>query len=127
MMGPLLWTLYFIYGQGYTVDSNIMFQDNHITMHMMLNGKKSSLKNTKYINLRYLFVNGVIKRGKMSVGYCPTEEMWSEVLSNSLQVKSYRIMRIKLIDIPKIYIDLDDNSPSKGRKVTGVSSKEKQV
>ena len=40
IMGPVLWALYFIQGQGYTVERNIMFQDNHSTMRLMLNGKK---------------------------------------------------------------------------------------
>ena len=35
MMGSVLCTIYFIRGQGY-----IMFQDNHITMCLILNGKK---------------------------------------------------------------------------------------
>ena len=40
MMGPVLWALYFIQGQGYNIDSNIMFQDKHSTMHLMPHGKK---------------------------------------------------------------------------------------
>ena len=64
MMVPVLWKLYFIQGKGYTVERNIMFQDNHSTMRLVLNGKKSSLKNTKHINVNYFFVNDVINRGK---------------------------------------------------------------
>ena len=71
IMGPVLWTLYFVQAQGYTVEINIMFQDNHITMCMMLNGKKSSLKNTKQINIIYFFVNDVINRGEILVEYFP--------------------------------------------------------
>ena len=40
IMVPVLWTLYFIQVQGYTVESNIIFQDNHSTMQLILNGKK---------------------------------------------------------------------------------------
>ena len=63
IMKPVLWTLYFIQAQGYTVESNIMLQYNHSTMRMIMNGKKSSLKNTKYINVIYFFVKDVINRG----------------------------------------------------------------
>ena len=72
-MVPVLWTLYFIQGQGKTVKINIMFQDNHITMRLMMNGKKSSLKNTKHINGRYFFVKDVINRGEIPVGGCTSE------------------------------------------------------
>ena len=84
MMVQVLWTLCFIPAQECTVDINIMVQDNYTTMSLLLHGKKSSLKNTKHINVRYLFVTGVINRGDMSVEYCPTEEVWSEVLTKPL-------------------------------------------
>ena len=86
-MRPVLWTLYFSQAQGYTMESNIMFQDNHSTMRLMLNGNKSSLKNTKHINIRYFFVKDVINKGEMLVEYCPTEEMWEDVLPKPLQGK----------------------------------------
>ena len=72
IMVPVLWILYFVQGQGYTVESNIMFQYNHRTVCLMLNGKKYILKNTKHINVRYFFVKDMINRGEMLVEYCPT-------------------------------------------------------
>ena len=75
MMWPVLCTLYFIQGKGYTVESNIMLQGNHSTMNLVLNGKISSLKNTKHINVRYLFMKDVINRGEISVEYCPTDKI----------------------------------------------------
>ena len=75
MMRPVLCTLYFIQGKGYTVESNIMLQGKHSTMSLVLNGKISSLKNTKHINVRYLFMKDVINRGEISVEYCPTDKM----------------------------------------------------
>ena len=70
------------------MDSKIIFQYNHSTMHLIINGKKSSLNNTKHTNVRYLFVKDVINRGEISAEYCPTEEMWSGVLPNPIQGKS---------------------------------------
>ena len=62
IMGTVLCTPYFIQGEGYTVERSIMFQDNHSTMRLMLNGKKSILKNTKHCNVRYFFVKDVVNR-----------------------------------------------------------------
>ena len=73
MMRPVLWILYFIQAQGYTMDNIIIFQDNHSTMHLMLNSKESSFNNTKHINVRYFFVKDVINRGEMLVEYCRTK------------------------------------------------------
>jgi hypothetical protein len=39
------------------------------------NGKASSSKRTKHINVRYYFVTDRIKKGDMSVEWCPTEDI----------------------------------------------------
>ena len=62
-----------------------MFQDNQSNMRFMTNGKELSTKRTKHINVRYLFMHDVIKRGDMSVDYCPTGDMWANVLTKPLQ------------------------------------------
>ena len=67
MMGPVLWILYFIQGQGFTLEINILFQDNHSTMCMILNGNKSSLNIAKQINIRYFSVKDMINRGEILV------------------------------------------------------------
>lgn len=80
-MGPLLWTLCFMREQGYDATSNILMQDNQSTMKLLINGQKSSSKRTKHINVRFFFAKDVIDRGDMTVEYCPTREMWADVLS----------------------------------------------
>ena len=47
----MLWTKYFLESQGYDVDENIMYQDNLSAMLLEKNGKKSSTKRTKHINV----------------------------------------------------------------------------
>ena len=49
VMPDVLYTLYFIEAQGYTVDKNIMYQDNQSTMRLQVNGRLSSGKKTKHI------------------------------------------------------------------------------
>ena len=52
----------------------------------------------------------------MSFKYLPNEEMWSDALTKPLQVNSYIVMRINLMNITDIYVDLGENAPAKGRK-----------
>lgn len=52
----ILWTLYFIEAQGYTVDRNVMYQDNMSTMRLAINGQFSSSRCTKHIKDRYYFI-----------------------------------------------------------------------
>ena len=49
----MLWTRYFLEAQRYGIDENILYQDNMSAMLFGKNGKKSSTKNTKNINVRY--------------------------------------------------------------------------
>lgn len=56
VMPQVLWTWYFLMAQGYDVDDNIVYQDNQSTMLLEKNGKASSSKRTRHINIRYFFV-----------------------------------------------------------------------
>ena len=55
-MIEILWTNYFLKAQGYNWADTILFQDNMSTILLQKNGKKSSSKRTKHINMRYFFI-----------------------------------------------------------------------
>jgi hypothetical protein len=65
MMSSVLWTRYFMKGQGYKVFNNVIFQDNKSTMLIEQNGKASSSKCTKHINMRYFFITDQISKGEV--------------------------------------------------------------
>jgi len=127
-MGPLLWTLYFMREQGYDATSNILMQDNQSTMKLLINGQKSSSKRTKHINVRFFFAKDVIDRGDMTVEYCPTKEMWADVLTKPLQGELFRVMRSNLQGCDVKYHDVPNESDAKAvqkvaQKFAGVTTK----
>ncbi len=63
MMSSILWTRYFLKGQRYMKSDNIIFEDNKSAMLLERNGKASSSKRTKHINLRYYFITDRISKG----------------------------------------------------------------
>ncbi len=65
MMPSILWTRYFLKAQGYHVNDNIIFQDNKSTMLLERNGKASSSRRTKHINVRYFFITDRIAKGEV--------------------------------------------------------------
>ena len=79
-MPAILWTRYFLEAQGYGVQENIVYQDNLSAILLEKNGKASSSKRTKHINVRYYFVTDRIKKGDMSVEWCPTEDMTGDFM-----------------------------------------------
>ena len=52
-MPPICWTQYFLEYQGYCVEDNMLYQDNKTSILLETNGKASSGKRTKHINIRY--------------------------------------------------------------------------
>jgi hypothetical protein len=52
-MPAICWSRYFLEAQGYSVGENIIYQDNKSAILLEKNGKASSSKQTKHINIRY--------------------------------------------------------------------------
>jgi hypothetical protein len=56
MMPIILWTCYFLLSQGYGVIKNLLLQDNKSSILLERNGKASSRKRTRHINIHYFFI-----------------------------------------------------------------------
>ena len=82
---PLLWSKWFLQEQGYKILQAIMYQDNKSAMLLEKNGKESSSKRTRHINIRYFYITDCIARGEFTVQYCPTDDMWADLLTKPLQ------------------------------------------
>jgi hypothetical protein len=105
-MPSILWARYFIEAQGYTVEQNIVYQDNKSTILLATNGRWSSNKRTKHIKSRYFFVKDKIDAGEMSVEYKPTGEMWCDVLTKPKQGQAFRKDRAMLMNCDVEYCDV---------------------
>ena len=97
MSQKILWTKHFMEAQGYEVKDNILYQDNKSTIKLLENGKKSSSKRTRAINIRYFFLTDQIEKGNLRVEYCPTKQMWADGLTKPLQGSLGKQMRRKLM------------------------------
>eukprot|EP00956_Cyclotella_meneghiniana_P009212 scaffold12647_cov40-Cyclotella_meneghiniana.AAC.1 len=104
-MPYILWARYFIEAQGYTVEQNIVFQDNKSTILLATNGRWSSSKRTKHIKSRYFFVKDKVDAGEVSVEYRPTDQMWCDVLTKPKQGQAFRKDRAMLMDCDVDYCD----------------------
>ena len=81
----MLWTKFFMEAQGYPIEENILYQDNKSTILLLENGKRSSSKRTRAINIRFFFLTDQIEKGNLKVQYCPTKEMWADYMTKPLQ------------------------------------------
>ena len=100
----MLCTRYFLEAQGYEIDENILYQDNIITMLLEKNGKKSSTKNTKHINMGFYFIKDQVETRDVVIRHCLTEKMLGDNFTKPLQGALFRKFRAEIMNIPD---DLD--------------------
>ena len=74
-MPAILWTRYFLEAQGYPMRPTVIHQDNQSSMLLETNGRGSSSKQTRHMNIRYFFVADCVERGHITIKHYPTDEM----------------------------------------------------
>lgn len=98
-MPQILWTRYFLEEQGYQIKGNIVHQENQSPMLLATNGKASSSKRTRHINIRFFFITDRIDTGQMSLQYCGTEAMIGDFFTKPLQGAKFRSFRRQVLNI----------------------------
>ena len=59
----IMWTGLFMEQQGYSLNKNILFQDNKSAILLENNGKRSAGKRSRALNVRYFFLTDQVKKG----------------------------------------------------------------
>ncbi|KAI2500335.1 Reverse transcriptase (RNA-dependent DNA polymerase) [Fragilaria crotonensis] len=105
VMPQILWTRYFLEAQGYGVKESIVHQDNKSTILLAENGKGSSSKRTRHIEIRYFFVKDRIDSGDLTVKYCPTGEMIADYFTKPLQGTLFTKLRNEIMNVNPDHVD----------------------
>jgi hypothetical protein len=84
-MPEIRWTRYFMKAQGCSVKDNVLFQENKSSILLEKNGKASSSKRTKHINIRYFFITDRVSNEEVSVVWCPKGDMIGDYATKPLQ------------------------------------------
>ncbi len=90
MMPIIIWTHYFLLSQGYGSVENLLLQDNKSSILLEHNGRASSSKRTRHINIRYFFVCDQVNMKEISLYWCPTKEMVADFWTKPLQGSHFR-------------------------------------
>ena len=59
-IGQILYTVFFMEAQGYSIKNNTLLQDNHSTIRLTKNARRSSGKRTKHLDVKFFFATGFI-------------------------------------------------------------------
>jgi len=98
VMPMVQWVPLFMESQGYDLGSNsTIYQDNKSAILLEKNGKSSSGKRTRALNIRYFFITDQVKRGTVEIKYCPTDDMVGDYMTKGLQGVKYNKFRNKIM------------------------------
>ena len=112
-MLSILWTRLLLEAQGYYVTDNIIYQYNKSAILLENNGKASSGKRTKHINMRYFFVTDPIQKRYVLVKWCPTGDMTGDFLTKPNQGAFFKRFR----DIIMGVVEQPDPGPGKPKVI----------
>jgi hypothetical protein len=111
----ILWTKLFLEAQGYNISRNVIHQDNKSAILLERNGKRSSSKRTRAINIRYFFVTDQLEKILLEIRYLPTKHMIGDFFTKPLQGKQFTYFRNLILGKVSVSsTDIDDRSVLEG-------------
>ena len=99
LMPQILWTRLFLIAQGFDVTDNVIYQDNESAIKLEENGRASSGKRTRHINVRYYFITDRIANGEVRIAHCPTDRLIADFYTKPLQGKLFRLFRSLILNL----------------------------
>ena len=67
------------------------------------NGRISASSPVKHIQAKYFLIKGCYNSGNVDLKYCPTDEMWADILTKPLQGHLFQKLRAVLMNCPIDY------------------------
>jgi hypothetical protein len=95
----ILWTRNFMESQGFKTHDNTLFQDNKSAMLLESNGRGSSSKRTRHIDIRYFFIKDRVDRGEIQIEHCHTNKMIADFFTKPLQGSLFNQCRDIIMNI----------------------------
>ncbi len=77
---------------------------------MMKNGKLSSGKRTKHLDVRYFYVKDLIERGVLSVKHCVSDDMIADFFTKPLQGNRFKQLRDAILNLNHKEITMEHRS-----------------
>jgi hypothetical protein len=103
LLGYILWTRYFMEEQGYDMEPLLLYQDNMSAILLETNGKASSSRRTKHIEVKYFYIKEKVDNEEIVIEHCPTEQMWMDINTKPKQGKVFHEFRGHVMGIPTEY------------------------
>ena len=80
----VIWTKNFMESQGYKTNSTLN-QGNKSMMQLEMNGKASSHKRTRHLNICFFTIKDYLDRKDFDIKHCPTDDMMADYMTKPFQ------------------------------------------
>ena len=88
-----LWTASYLEAQGYNREPVTVYQDNQSTIKLVKIGRSNSELT------RHFWVHDLVKRGLVTIQYCPTADMIADYFTKPLQGSIFIMLRDKVMGL----------------------------
>ena len=85
VLGMIMWCKYFMESQGYTIESNVLYQDNKSTILLAKIGRMPDGKNSRHIKNRFFLITDKVAQGNLEIWHMGTKSMWADVNTKPVQ------------------------------------------
>ena len=75
------------------MDPSLLNQDNMSAILLETNGRASSSKRNKHIEVKYYFIKDKVDKKEITIEHCPTQQMWTEKNTKPKQGTVFRVLR----------------------------------
>ena len=117
-----IWLLKFLEGQGYKQNLCILYQDNEAAIRMLQNGKKSSSRRTRHLDIRLFNIKDKLKQHNIEVRYCSKKNMIADFFTKPLQETKFRKLRRLVLGMDLLSsLDLTSSNGTKPKERVGIS------
>ena len=108
VLGIMMWSKYFMESQGYTIENNVLYQDNKSTILLAKNGRMSAGKASRHIKNRFFLITDKVAQEDLTIKHRGTKLMWADGNTKPLQGDGFRRFRSVLMGISPNYDDDDE-------------------
>ena len=96
-----LWARTFLIGQGFATPPITIYQDNQSTIKLVERGRPAA-EQSRHINIGYFWIHDLIKRGVVTVKFCPTLSMIADYFTKPLQGSLFTDLRNQVLGVKTI-------------------------
>ena len=108
VLGMISWCKYFMEVQGYTIESNLLYQDNKSTILLAKSVRMSAGKNSKHIKNRFFLITNKVAQGDLLIQHMGMKNMWADVNTKPVQGLLFRKFCHEMMGVPVKYDDDDE-------------------